>query len=126
MTTPPAAGRASRTHRSFTRRDALTGAAALLALGSFPAAFAQQRSNLIDLQGDALLNGVRLQTGRTVQTGDTLQTGPGARVIFTMGNAAFLVRQNTYLAVERGSTLNTVSLLRLMTGAVASVWRPGR
>ena len=29
------------------------------------------------------------------------------------------------MTVERGATLNTVSLLRLLTGAVASVWGRG-
>lgn len=121
----PWPGRSDNASGWFTRRTALKAAAALVAANVLPLALAQQRTNLVDLRGDALLNGSRLQTGSTVQTGDTVQTGPGSRVIFTMGNAAFLVRENTFMAVERGATLNTVSLLRLMAGAVASVWQPG-
>jgi len=42
-----------------------------------------------------------------------------------MGNASFLVRQNTLMSVERGATLNAVNLLRTTSGALASVWRKG-
>jgi len=63
--------------------------------------------------------------GQSLQTGDQLQTGPGSSLIFAMGNASFLVRQNSLVTVERGATLSTVSLLRMVTGAVASVWSKG-
>lgn len=109
----------------FQRRDTLKAAAAWLAMGGLPAAMAQQRSNIVDLRGDALLNGVPLRAEQTIQTGDSIQTGPGSRLIFAVGGSSFLVRQNTLMTVERGATLNTVSLLRLITGAVASVWNPG-
>lgn len=109
----------------FQRRDALKAAAAWVALGGLPAALAQQRSNIVQLTGDATLNGSRLSPEHTIQTGDVIQTGPGANLVFAIGNSAFQVRQNSRLSVERGTTLNAVSLLRLVTGAVASVWGKG-
>jgi hypothetical protein len=109
----------------FRRRGFLQGAAAWTALGGFGAAVAQQRSNIVALQGDALLNGERLSPQHTIQTGDAVQTGPGANLVFVIGGTAFQVRQNSRLVVERGATLNAVSVLRLLTGAVASVWNRG-
>lgn len=109
----------------FQRRDVIKAAAAWTTLGGLPAALAQQRSNVVQLTGDALLNGTRLVPGQPVQTGDQLQTGPGSSIIFVMGNSSFLVRQNSNITVERGATLNTVSLLRMVTGAVASIWNKG-
>lgn len=109
----------------FQRRQTLQAAAAWMATGGWAAAHAQQRSNIVELVGDALLNGQRLLPQHTVQTGDVLETGPGSRVVFVVGNASFHVRQNSRLVVERGSTLNAVSLLRLLTGAVVSVWGRG-
>lgn len=109
----------------FQRRDALKAAAAWVAMGGLPAAMAQQRSNIVQLAGDATLNGERLSPQQTIQTGDEIQTGPGANLVFAIGNSAFHVRQNSRLSVERGATLNAVSLLRLLTGAVASVWGKG-
>lgn len=109
----------------FQRRDALKAAAAWVAMGGLPAALAQQRSNIVQLNGDATINGSRLSPQQTIQTGDEIQTGPGASLVFVIGNSAFQVRQNSRLSVERGATLNAVSLLRLLTGAVASVWGKG-
>lgn len=109
----------------FQRRDALKAAAAWVAMGGLPTAIAQQRSNIVQLTGDATLNGSRLSPEHTIQTGDVIQTGPGANLVFAIGNSAFQVRQNSRLSVERGTTLHAVSLLRLLTGAVASVWGKG-
>lgn len=109
----------------FQRRDTLKAAVAWVAMGGFGAALAQQRSNVVQLTGDALLNGQRLDPQQTILTGDRIQTGPGTSLIFVIGNSSFQVRQNSMLTVERGSSLNTVSLLRLLTGAVASVWGKG-
>lgn len=125
MTQHTLQGRTEKEVTWFQRRDVLSAAAAWMAMGGLPAAMAQQRSNVVQQIGDALLNGSRLLPGQTVQTGDQLQTGPGSSLIFAMGNASFLVRQNSMITVERGTTLNAVSLLRMVTGAVASVWNKG-
>jgi hypothetical protein len=109
----------------FRRRGFIAAATAWTATGGFAAAQAQQRSNIVELRGDALLNGQRLAAEQTIQTGDQLETGPGAHLVFVIGNASFQVRQNSHLTVERGLTLNAVSMLRLITGAVASVWGRG-
>jgi hypothetical protein len=112
----------------FQRRDTLKAAAAWVAMGGLPAALAQQRSNVVEMVGDVLLNGRRMVPQQTIQTGDEIATGPASRLTFVLGNAAMHVRQNTRLTVERGITLHTVSLLRLLTGAVGSAFGrgPGR
>ncbi|MCY1165112.1 MAG: iron dicitrate transport regulator FecR [Pseudomonadota bacterium] len=125
MTQHSLQGRTEKEILWFQRRDTLKAAAAWVAMGGFGAAAAQQRSNIVQLTGDALLNGQRLDPQQTILTGDQIQTGPGASLIFVIGNASFQVRQNSMLTVERGSSINTVSLLRLLTGAVASVWGKG-
>lgn len=109
----------------FQRRNFIQGAAAWTALGGWHAAQAQQRGNVVTLQGDALVNGKRLVPQQSVQTGDEVQTGPGSSMVFVIGNSSFMVRENSYLKVERGTSLFAVSVLRLLTGAVASVWGKG-
>lgn len=109
----------------FQRRSFLQAAAAWSATGGFAAAQAQQRSNVVELRGDALLNGQRMTPAQTIQTGDSVETGPDSQLVFVVGNSSYLVRQNTRLTVERGPTLNAVSVLRMLTGAVASVWGRG-
>ncbi len=109
----------------YRRRGFLRAAAAWTALGGFAAAQAQQRGNVVELQGDALLNGQRLRPDQFIQTGDEVETGPGSQLIFVIGSTAFHLRQNTRATVHRGQTLNTVSVLRMLTGAIAAVWGRG-
>lgn len=107
------------------RRSFLGAAAAWTALGGFASAQAQSRSNIVELQGEALLNGQRLRPEHTIQTGDQISTGPATTLVFVVGNSSFLVRQNSQMSVERGNSINAVSVLRLLAGAVASVWGRG-
>jgi hypothetical protein len=109
----------------FQRRSFLQAAAAWTSMGGFAAAHAQSSSNVIELVGDALVNGQRLLPEQIVQSGDELQTGPNSRLVFVVGNSAFHMRQNSRMVVERGTTLSAVSILRLLTGAVVSVWGKG-
>jgi hypothetical protein len=105
----------------FRRRGFLQAAAAWTAAGGFGAAHAQQRSNVVDLRGDALVNGQPLRRA-TMQTGDDIETGPGAATWCSSSATRRSRCARTRACVERGNTLNTVSVLRLLTGAVASVW----
>jgi len=109
----------------FRRRAFLQAAAAWTAMGGWAAAEAQQRSNIVELRGDARVNGQRLVPQQTVQSGDSIETGPGSHLIFVVGGSSFLVRQNSRFTVERGASLNAVAVLRMITGAVASVWTKG-
>lgn len=107
------------------RRSFLQAAAAWTAMGGFAAAHAQQRSNIVDYTGDAMVNGERLTRDRTIQTGDSLETGPNSNLVFVIGNASFQVRQNSRLTVERGASLFAVTVLRLLTGGVGAVFGKG-
>jgi len=109
----------------FQRRGFLQAAASWTAMGGFGAAQAQSRSNVVQLTGDATVNGQRLVPAQSIQTGDEIATGPNSTLIFVLGNSAFHVRQNSMMTVERGASLFAVSVLRLLTGAVVSVWGKG-
>jgi hypothetical protein len=125
MTQHTLQGRTEKELLWFRRRSFLQAAAAWTSMGGFAGAQAQQRSNIVQLAGDATINGQRLESGRTIQTGDQIQTGPNSNLVFAIGSSSFLVRENSRFAVERGTTLNTVSLLRILTGAIGSVWGRG-
>ena len=109
----------------FRRRGFLQAAAGWTSMGGFAGAWAQRRSNIVELRGDAQVNGTRLLPQSFIQTGDTIETGPDSHLVFVIGNSAFQVRQNSRLVVERGASLNAVGVLRLLTGAVAGVWGKG-
>ncbi len=118
-------GRTEREVLWFQRRSFLQAAAAWTAAGGFSAAQAQSSSNIVELTGDARLNGRRLLPRESIVSGDRIETGPDSNLIFVIGNSSFLVRQNSQLTVDRGDSINLVSVLRLVTGAVASVWGRG-
>ena len=82
---------------------------------------AQSRGNIVELRGDVLRNGRALTANDTIATGDRIETGPGSTAVFAVGHSAFMLRQNTRVSLE-GEESTTVKVLRLLTGAVASVW----
>ncbi len=59
------------------RRFVLRAATAWVGAGGFAVAQTQQRGNIAELEGDALLNGKRLLQGQSILSGETLQTGAG-------------------------------------------------
>jgi len=77
------------------------------------------------LRGDVRVNGVPAKEGMDVKAGDVVTTGPGSEVIFVTGKDAFLVRANS--RVEAQGTAGALALagLRVVTGAVLSVFSPG-
>jgi len=85
----------------------------------------QTRSNIVEMRGDATVNGERLTAERSIQSGDRIATGPGSTLTFTLGNSAFHVRQNSSVSLDPSDSSVLVSALRLFTGAVVSVWGKG-
>lgn len=108
----------------FQRRSVVQAAALWVAAGGWTAAHAQARSNIVDMRGDVLRNDEPLTAQHTISANDRIETGPGATVVFTVGDSAFMVRQNSRMALE-GDTPTAVKALRLLSGAVASVWGRG-
>jgi hypothetical protein len=100
------------------RRDLLKGTAALLFIRD---ALAQGRveKGVYRLRGDVHVNGANAQQGGELRAGDTVRTQPGAEIVFVVRNDAFLVRQNAEVSV-------VASGLRVVTGAVLSVFAPGQ
>lgn len=108
----------------FQRRGLIQAAALWMASGGWPAAQAQGRSGIVELRGDVLRNGEPLTTQHTITANDRIETGPGSTAVFTVGNSAFMVRQNSRVALE-GDTPTATRVLRVLSGAVASVWGRG-
>lgn len=108
----------------YQRRSLLQAAAAWMAAGGISAAYAQQGRNVVEMRGDVRRNGQALAAGEGIAPGDRIETGPGSTVVFTVGKDAFMVRQNTRISLE-GDTPTAVKVLRVLTGAVASVWGRG-
>lgn len=118
-------GRTERELLWYQRRSFLAAAALWTASGGFASAWAQQRGNVVELLGEARVNGARLRPDQTIQTGDEVATGPDTTLVFVIGNASFKMRQNSRMSVDRGGSLSVVSVLRLLSGGVVSAWGRG-
>jgi hypothetical protein len=110
----------------YQRRRFLLAAAAFAGYGLNSPAIGQSRSNIVELVGDAQLNGTRMRSDDIVQTGDRIRTGPNSRVTLVIGASALHLRQNTQLEIGRGAMLNFISVLRLVSGAMATVFEKDR
>jgi hypothetical protein len=100
------------------RRDLLKGAAALLLIRD---ALAQGRleKGVYRLRGNVHINGADAQRGGELRPGDAVRTQPGAEIVFVSQADAFLVRQNSEVSLVANG-------LRVVTGAVLSVFAPGQ
>ncbi len=77
-----------------------------------------------EVQGNVRVNGRPLTPGTPVMPGDLVTTGPGGRLVLALEGDAHLLRERTALHLtEAGAGL--VSGLRLLTGALLSVFSPG-
>jgi hypothetical protein len=75
--------------------------------------------------GDARVNGVPAKPGMDVRAGDVITTGADGEITFVIARDAMLVRKNSHVEIagEKGSLI--AAGLRIVTGAVLSVFTPG-
>ena len=77
------------------------------------------------VRGDVRVNGTPATEGMDVKAGDVVTTGAGSEAVFVTGRDAFLIRANS--RVEAQGVLGALILtgLRVVTGALLSVFAPG-
>ena len=95
------------------RRHLLLGAAGLVFVRH---ALAQGVNRV---RGDVTINGQAAQQGIQVRAGDKIATGPGGQVVFAVDRDAMLVRGNSSVELARNA-------LRVISGAVLSVFAPNQ
>ena len=100
------------------RREMLQGVAALLLVRD---ALAQGRveKGVYRIRGNVHVDGANAQQGGELRPGNTVRTQAGGEIVFAVQNDAFLVRQNSEVSIVADG-------LRVVTGAVLSVFRPNQ
>ena len=108
----------------MTRRAWLMGAAGLALLRDALAA-GKIEKGVYRVKGEAHVNGSPALVGMDVKAGDLITTGKAAELVFVIGRDAMIVRAGTRVEIagKAGSLLE--SGLRIVTGAVLSVFEPG-
>ena len=77
------------------------------------------------VRGDVRINGAPAKEGMDVKAGDVITTGPGSETVFVTGRDAFLIRANSRVEVQGVLGALVLTGLRVVTGAVLSVFTPG-
>ncbi len=77
------------------------------------------------LRGDVRVNGAPAKEGMDVKAGDIVTTGANSEVVFVTGKDAFLVRSNSRVEAQGTAGALLLSGLRIVTGAVLSVFSRG-
>ena len=90
-----------------------------LALGSV-------EKGVAHVKGDARINGAPAKVGMDVKPGDVVTTGAASEIAFVVGRDAFLVRANSRVEIQGQKDSLIAAGLRIITGAVLSVFTPGQ
>ncbi|MGH8764792.1 MAG: hypothetical protein ACRET8_03660 [Burkholderiales bacterium] len=78
------------------------------------------------VRGDVRINGNPAREGMDLHGGDVITTGPGGELVFVAGKDAFMVRANSRVELEGAAGALVLNGLRIVTGAVLSVFTPGQ
>jgi hypothetical protein len=119
--------------KNMTRREWLlktAGGAAAIAAGmaQLREALAHDapRKSVARVSGDVRIGDRPAKRGMEVKPGDVVTTGPRSEVVFTVGRDAFMVRAGSRVELEGSAAQAAISGLRVVAGALLSVFQPGR
>jgi len=122
MSIEPTRARCAVGHRrGFLVASAALGAALLLPIAAIAAAQVKV------LQGGVRVNGKKASKASVIRAGDTVETAKGSRLVFVVGEDAFLLRGESKLMLEQtpGGKTPVITGLRLLSGALLAVFAPG-
>ncbi len=108
------------------RRRVLAAAAAWPLLPVFEAlAAGRVEKGIYRVHGDVRVNGEPARAGMDLRAGDLIVTGRPAELLFVTDRDAFLVREGSRVELDGQAGQLLVTGLRIVTGAVLSVFAPG-
>ena len=106
--------------RRFMAASAALGVAMLLPGAALAAA-------VRELEGSVRVNGKDATRKTRVRPGDVIETGPKSKLVFVVGQDAFLLREQSRLSLDKskGGKGTVISGLRLLTGALLAAFAEG-
>jgi hypothetical protein len=107
---------------NISRRKFLISAAALPLVAIIPIQALGASSVIHELQGAVMVNKKPLTRASSIKNGDEIMVSPDGKLVFSMGEDAFLVRGGSTLQVYAEENSVLVSALRLVTGAMLGVY----
>lgn len=85
----------------------------------------QVEKGVYRVRGDVRVNGAPARQGMDVKAGDVVTTGADSELMFVAGRDAFLIRANSRVEAQGTAGALLLAGLRIVSGAVLSVFSPG-
>lgn len=116
------------TRRAWMAHMAAGGAAVALGMARLRHALAADavQQGVARVRGEVRIGGVPAKRGMEIKPGDVITTGRGAELVFVVGGDAFLARSGSHIELSGAAAETVVRGLRLVTGALLSVFETGR
>jgi hypothetical protein len=108
--------------KPFSRRQFLISAAALPLAALLPVTAKAADSTIHALEGDVYINNRKLYAASKIKSGDEIVVSHDGKLVFSIGEDAYLLRGGTVVQVNLHNNNLLVSSLRLVTGAVLGVF----
>jgi hypothetical protein len=117
--------RATKPSSPVRRREFLAASAAVGAALLLPAA--ARIASVRWLEGSVSVNGKSATRTTRVRPGDLIETGPDSKIVFVLGEDAFLLRERSTVKLERPASSGKVAIpsLRLESGALLAAFGKG-
>jgi len=109
-------------------RAAAGGAAVTLGMAQLRQALAADslQKGIARVRGEVRIGDLPAKQGMEIKPGDVIATGAGAEIVFVVGRDAFMARSGSRVELSGAASQAVISGLRLVTGALLSVFEPGR
>lgn len=115
--------------RAWLARMTAGGAALVLEMARLRQALAAEAvpEGVARLRGEARVGDKPAARGMAIRPGDVVTVGRRSQLVFVVGRDAFLARAGSRIELSaEGATRAVISGLRVVTGALLSVFEPGR
>ena len=107
----------TKSRRRFLIAAALLPVAAIIPIKAFAAT-----RKIHEIEGDVFINQVKINSESLIKNGDEIVVSRDGKLVFSLGEDAFLVRGGTTLQVYSDHDSLLVTALRLVTGAMLGVF----
>ncbi len=114
--------------RNWLLRTAAGGVAVALGMVQLRRALAADsvQKGIARARGEVRIGDLPAKQGMEIKPGDVITTGARAEIVFVVGRDAFMARSGSRIELSGAASQAVISGLRLVTGALLSVFEPGR
>jgi hypothetical protein len=107
---------------NITRRKFLMTAAVMPLVAIIPLKALAATGKIHAIEGDVLINKIKINSTSIIRNGDEIVVSKNGKLVFSMGEDAFLVRGGSTLQVYSEEDSVVISALRLVGGAMLGVF----